>query len=185
MFPMPVAKSQERESMSEEGVMWWKEYRVTQCRLGHTFRLESRYMAREGDKTYARVNGRLAMFTDPDTTWETWSEGDSPEAVIRAMLGDTDLFRGVSLSEVHAREVERVKQGIEADQRKQDLEARHRRAVDRLEVWKREQDNLFHKRHGHKAVADYDKARKQTAKRLKPEYDRLMGEVTAAKEAIQ
>ena len=181
---MLIARSRERESITEDGVVWWKEYRVIRCPIQHLFRLEFRYLSRVDGKVYARIDGKTALFTDPETTWVLWGTGPTPKVVVEEMLGDSDLFQAESLSDVHKKAVEQARARRQALEERQRLEDNYQRACERLEDWKREQQRVFDKRHGQKTGEALEKARDRTRARLKDEQDRLTADVLAAKTAL-
>lgn len=180
-----IAKSQERESFTEDGVVWWKEYALYKDLYRTGWRVFLRYMGRVGGKVYPRENGRLALFTDPEAAWEAWGYGDTPEQAIEDVIGDSDFSAAISLDPLHAEAAARLKEARAANKRRQALQDRYNAAVGRLNDWKRHHQQLFTKRHGHKEGDAYQKAFDRTKKRLQPEHDRLLAEVEDAKKALK
>lgn len=182
---MLIARTREKESMAEDGVFWWREYRLRKDKSEGLWLVEMRYMSRIGDKIYARIDGKTDMLTDPNTTWRRWTSGNTPSEAIRDVMGDTAFFNAESLSPLHAKAVEESRRRREQTARIENAKKNLGEAQRSLEEWKTEQNRLFHKRHGDKTGEAYQKAFDRTKKRLQPEYDRLAAEVTKAKNALQ
>jgi hypothetical protein len=180
---MLLARTRERESIAEDGIFWWKEYRLVT--VSDKVWLEMRYLCRDGVKVYARLCGRAALFTDPETTWTRWVSGITPEKAIEEALGDTDFFQAQSLDPLHARLVDRVRKQRQLLEQHHRLQEAVQRAQARLAEWQGEQERLFHKRHGHKTGKSFDQARQRTRTRLQPEHERLQAEVTIARDALK
>jgi hypothetical protein len=121
-----VARTEEQESCSDDGVWWWKEWRTRRIDAGEYHRLnvdcpfqewllEERYLCRLPDgRTVAKFQlGALADAVanpvDPDDVWMPWQLGKSRAAVIDAMLGDTSFFEAKSLCETHGRLVAQLR----------------------------------------------------------------------------
>jgi hypothetical protein len=180
---MLLARTRERESLAEDGIFWWKEYRLVTA--SDQVWLEMRYLCRDGAKVYARLCGRLALFTDPETTWTRWIPGATSEEAILEALGDTDFFQAYSLDPLHTQLVARIRQQRQLLEQQHQLQEHYQRAQVRLAEWQREQEQLFHKRHGHKTGKSFDQARQRTRTRLQPEHERLQAEVVTARDALK
>jgi len=183
--PLLIAKTKERVSYIEDGVFWWKEYRVVQDVLTHDYKVEVRYLCRFGsgkpDGIFAKGDNGILMFTDPETTWTVWSRGSTPEAAIEDVMGDTDFTKAESLHLLHADAVAKHLAICVFNIERKRLTDRYAKAVNDLAEWKREQERSFHKRHGNKTGDAYNKAFEKAKQRLKPEHERLFQAVKDAK----
>ncbi len=178
-----VARSRERESLTEDGVIWWKEYQLTRDRYDE-WHLSARYMARVGGKVYARVDGKVALFTDPDSTWREMAHASTGAKAIDEHIGDTDFFQAVSLMPCHAEAVSRLKAAREKSRILHEAEEHARWTAEYFVEWKRARQKEFDKRHGDKTGAAMEKAQKRFVDRLRPEFLRLKAEAAQAKEAF-
>jgi hypothetical protein len=184
--------------MSDDGVIWWKEFRVRRISAEEYYRLhidapyqewllEDRYLCRLSDgRVIAKFEqGRLldaiANPVDPEDAWNPWQLGKTRASVIWRMLGDTSFFEAVSLCDEHGRLVEQYRRLKDA----QTAEYHAKEAMDaahvRIEEFKREETRKFYKRHGDKTGPALEKMKERTLKRLEPELGRLRAE--AAKRA--
>jgi len=194
----PIARTAEKESMSDDGVIWWREFRVRKITTDDYYRLhidapyqewllEDRYLCRIPDGRViakfeqGRLQDAIVNPIDPDDAWTAWQLGRTKASVIWRMVGDTSFLEAVSLCEEHRRLVEqyrRLKDAQTAEyQAKQALDAAH----GRIEEFKRDETRKFYKRHGDKTGPAFDKMKERTLKRLEPELARLRAE--AAKRA--
>jgi hypothetical protein len=156
---MLVARTQERESLTTIGVKWWKEWQWT----GQALQIRCLYRMPDG-----RIIGK----------WMDWQSGGSLKAAIRKGIGDTLFFEAESLCKEHSEAVKQRRSEIAAKKR---LQA----AQEALEKFKRTENRLFAKRHGHKTGEEYDRAFARTQKRLKPEYDRLVAAIEEARTHLE
>jgi hypothetical protein len=186
MKPITLAKSKERESLVEDGVVWWKEYRLVRSVLDDAYQVEQRYMCRVNGENFARLDGHVALFTDPETTWEAWSSKErTQKAAVEDVIGDSAFFEAISLDSLHAAAVESLRADRERSRLRHQAEQRYQGAVERLRDWKYEQSRLFTKRHGHKDGEAFQKAFEKTKKRLQGEHDRLLKDVNEAKTFLE
>lgn len=169
-----IAKTEERESATEDGVYWWKEYRLQ--RVDDQWSLQLRYMGRVGDKVYARVHGRIALFTDPSTIWETYYTGYCQTKVVDEHMGDSDFYKAISLHPLHADAVEKSRLIREKNEKIHLAKQRADAAYEHLHQWKLDNQRSFDKRTRGKDGEAYAKAHERAKKKLKPEYDRLREE---------
>ena len=192
-----VARTKEQESVCDDNVFWWKEFRVRKITTDEYYKLnldapyqewilEDRILCRIPDgRIIAKFpQGELAKAIlnpmNPDDAWRVWQLGKSPKTVIWEMLGDSSFFEAVSLTEIHADLVQ--KSQLLRDAYKAERNAEHRRnaAYESLDDFKRNEERKFYKKHGHKTGTDFDKARERTIKRLTPELNRLREEAKQA-----
>lgn len=181
---MIIARTKEKESASEDGVLWWKEWRLIQDCFDQ-WCLQLRYMSRVDDKVYARVNGKTALFTDPETTWQTYMTGDNPAKVVDEFMGDGDFYKAESLDLIHARAKAATKAVREYNERLYKAKMRAEDAKSSYAEWNREQRLAFEKRHKDKEGDAYAKALTRTRKRLMPERDRFLAEIDAAEQELK
>lgn len=194
----PIARTSEQESMSDDGVFWWKEFRVRKITADEYYRLhvdapyqewllEDRYLCRIPDGRIiakfeqGRLQDAIVNPIDPDDAWTPWQLGKSRAAVIWQMLGDTSFIEALSLCDDHRLLVEQYRKLKDA----QTAEYRAKEALDaahvRIEEFKRDETRKFYKRHGEKTGPAFDKIKERTLKRLESELARLRAE--AAKRA--
>jgi len=180
---MLIARTAEKESLSEDGVFWWKEFRLRQFR--DEWLLEVHYLARVGAAIHARVDGKVALFTDPDSTWQVMSRAHEAAEAIDDYIGDSSFFGAESLCPLHAEAVSKL---TATRQRNAALAAALERvqfAHTMLDEWRRERTREFNKRHGDKQGEAFAKAHAKTLARLKPEHDRIKKEWDDAKVAYE
>jgi hypothetical protein len=122
---------------------------------------------------------------DPDAAWMDWQDGQTLEDAIREGIGDTSFFEAESLCSLHSEAVKQLRIEIAAERARHAAEQRLQAAQEALETFKLTENRLFAKRHGHKTGEEYDRAFARTQKRLKPEYDRLVAAVEAAKQNLE
>jgi hypothetical protein len=145
--------------------------------------LQHRYMYRLPD---GRIVGNMHDTPcDPESAWMDWQGGKTLEAAIREGIGDTSFFEAASLCEEHREAVKQLQAEIAAERARHAAELRLQAAQEALEAFKLTENRLFAKRHGHKTGEEYDRAFARTQKRLKPEYDRLVAAVEAARKSLQ
>lgn len=174
-----IARTKERESCSEDGVFWWKEYRLRKDKYD-IWHLELRYLARVGDKIFARVDGKVALFTDPDSTWQGVVTGADSLLVIDEFMGDSDFYGAESLELSHVNAVKISRQKREESRRLSDAEKAMKEAWNAWDSWKVDQQRAFEKKMRGKPDKYISKAQERTEKRLKPEHDRLVANYRAA-----
>ena len=179
-----IARSQEKESMNEPGTYWYREYAMRRMSSHVNWEVVARYMTRIDNKHYARIDGKVAIFTNPDATWEMWAEHWNPMDAINDVIGDSAFFAATSIHPFHAQAVERL-------QKQREVVAIERAASDRLQrasaaliEWKREQQRAFDKRNKHKSAEQIAKAIARTKARLQPEHDRLLAAEQEARAAF-
>jgi hypothetical protein len=131
------------------------------------------------------VGNRNTSPCDPDFAWIDWQEGSTLEAAIREGISDTSFFEAESLCPQHSEAVKHLQAEIAAERARYAAEQRLQAAQEALEAFKLTENRLFAKRHGHKTGEEYDRAFARTQKRLKPEYDRLVAAVEAAKQNLE
>jgi hypothetical protein len=189
----PIARTPEQESVSDDGVYWWKEFRVRRIATDEYYRLhidapyqewllEDRYLCRIPDGRIVakfqqgRLQDAIVNPIDPDDAWTPWQLGKSKVSVIWQMLGDTSFLEAVSLCDDHRRLVERYRRLRDAQhveyKAKEALDAAH----EHIEEFKRDETRKFYKRHGEKSGPAFDKIKARTIKRLEPELIRLRAE---------
>ena len=134
--------------MSDDGVYWWKEFRVRQITTDEYYRLhidapyqewllEDRYLCRIPDGPIiakfeqGQLQDAIVNPIDPDDAWTPWQLGKTKASVIWQMLGDTSFFEAVSVCDDHRRLVEQYRKLRDAQhaeyQAKQALDAAHER----------------------------------------------------------
>lgn len=182
-----LAHTAEKESMSEDGVFWWKEYRLVH-NFVHEWVVELRYVCRVQScpgLIYARRGGKVAFAFGPENAWEFWGKGGTPEEAIDDVLGDGDFFKAESLHDLHKEAVAKLRALREQNERKSRAREEYERAATRFAAWKREVNETFQKQHGHKTGEAYQKAFKKSRDRLQAEHDRLRNEVETTRRALE
>lgn len=164
---MLVARTAERESISIDGMMWWKEWHYADGWIGLVYL------------------DRNASGWVQERSRDRWVEGATLRAAIREGLGDTSFFTAESVRPEHAEEVAKLRVERAAATAKRDAEKRLEAAREALEAFKVHEQRLFNKRHGHKQGPAYTKALEQTQKRLAGEYQRLQDAVGEARTYLE
>ena len=193
-----IACTAEKEMASDDGVYWWKEFRVRRISSDEYYRisidapyqewlLEVRYLCRlpgsnriVAKSAQGTLQGAIVNPVDPDAAWEPWALGKSKKAVIWEMLGDTSFLGATSLCAVHRKLVLTREVLTKAQNNEYQAEKVYKAACQSVDGFKRDEERLFNKRHGSKVGASFDKAKARTIKRLQPRLDQLRKHVNEA-----
>lgn len=188
MEPIILARSERRESASEDNAVWWCEYRLTYNEVKHRYEVETRYLSEIGGVVYARLLGKTDYAVDPCDTWEYWTHGETPEMAVDDVLGDSKFFRAESLSELHRECVQHVAKKLQEAERKRaiaDAEAELGEAIQDLADWKDREERRFTIMHGDKPDAERAKAATRTRTKLEPTKNKYQERINEAREKLE
>lgn len=188
MEPMILARTERRNSVSEDGVTWWSEYRLIHDERKDRYEVQIRYLSDVGGVVYARIAGKTDYALDPCETWEYWTHGETPEMAVDDVLGDSRFFAAESLSELHRECVERLTKLREKNAKKQavdDAQAELESAEQDFADWKDRENKRFTIMHGDKTEDLRKLLAKKMLARLEPTKQRYLARIQEAKENLE
>ncbi len=182
-----IARTQEKESCSEDGVFWWKEWAVKKSICGFKWELLVRYLCRYPTLPLPTVCVKGNSILNPATDGDGWEIHDTGKTRKEAIRGSSDgsYMTATSLDEDHATAMQDRKVMQEANRAKDIAEKQYQNAVNAMHNFRCDQTRRFTKRHGEKTGEAFDKARAKTLARIKPEMDALQAEIDATKTRME